>query len=162
MNWLELIFGALLGGFVSISPSLFFAIKGRISPSPYSGEFWSYNYSTVRDGSVNVDRWKIKTNWAGKLVINSNNASGKSLEYLGDVYILNGKMHIVLKGKKHDEVVHFIYSAPIEAEIRLLKGIYSGISMTGKPIAGTCLISNKELNDPDIVYHLGKPNFLSI
>ena len=160
LDLFELVVGAILGALASGIPSLLRAIKELVRGSPYKGEFWSYNYSSQRDGTINIDNWKIQLGLAGRLTIKSKNKAGKRLNYQGDVQNLNGRLHVLLRGKDHEEIIHFVYSAPVEATIELLKGVYTAVSLKGEPIAGQCLLSNRELDETEILEELGQPSYL--
>lgn len=165
-EWVELIVGSLIGAFASVVitkfPGFVKGVKNRLSKDSRAGKYYSYNYSTKNNGTINTDEWIIKNSFDGKLRIRVKNQSGKNLQYSGDVIEKGDKLYFRFNGLNHNEAMLYVFHSPVDQKLTKETGVFSAISMDNEPIAGKALLSSVPLDDTDIREILGKQEFIVV
>jgi len=142
----EIIVAIISGIFILLVQFAYKYIKNSIAYKKYKGyigKYYTYTVSTKKSRSVSPYEYNIKYQF-GKLVYSSKN---KGLMYKGEVLVTDKNIYLYGGGIEHDEYTQMIFHKPLNNQLTVSVGIFSGVSVLNEPTSKLILITNKKISN---------------
>jgi len=114
-----------------------------------------YSYVRTNSGAPTILRAPISiyesTEHSGALMMRMKGGTGKR-DYLGKIRLTEGfnTVHCSLESYRQEKIFHFVLRLGMEHHPKYLKGVFSGISSFGDPIAGKEILIRQKIAYEDM------------
>jgi hypothetical protein len=160
IQWPELIYGSVIGGLVGFTVHKAFEFISSVRKNtgfPYLGTYHSYHYSTIGNGTIRHQLWKIKRSLSGEVhLLITEPYHEDEFCFKGTVWVEDRHIYALGKGVHHSERVFHIFPEPVTMRLGHTVGIGMALTIKKQPWSGKQIISDKTLNELEVKDMLGK------